>query len=364
MRMSMPRWARFAAAALCLSACAQREQHLGGLEDAGADAAAAGDAPASVDAVAERPDAPVNPGPPCRVGGTSADLPATVGCAQTFTGRLIIAGTFVYWTVQGAGAIVWRAPLAGGSPSPLVYDTAGAYGVVVDDTFVYYTQPSIGRVMRLPLSGGAPLPLAKTKEPLHLASDGKSLYWSESEGNGQIIRLDLVDGAKPITLIDGQTKPRSIAVRDGWVYWTDVTDGTLLRTLDHLTGPVDGAVRTASRLASGVASPSDLFLLGAYAYVPDGNGFIRRVPLEGGDLETVANAQGLPYGIATDGTTIFWTTQGAGGSIFSAPLDGAGVVPPTRVVGGQADPHFVVVTRDNVFWTTWAGRPAVHRIAR
>jgi hypothetical protein len=153
-------------------------------------------------------------------------------------------------------------------------------------------------------------------------------------------------------------------VRDGFVYWTDVTDGTVLRTLDHLTGPPDAGVRTASRLASGLKSPTDLVLLGAYAYVPDEVGQIRRVPLEGGDLETVAHVDGVPYGIATDGTSIYWSTAATVGGIFATPPDSGGAGPITLIVGKQADPRFLAVTSDNVYWGTWGGHPAVHRLAK
>ena len=372
--MSLGSKAAGLAVALCLSACTPREQHLGGAPDAALDAA-----PDSTVEAAPRVDAAtesVEAGPPCQIGGTSVDVPTTLGCTPAPPGRLVIAGDQVYWTVQGPGAILWRAPLVGGAAEPLVYDTAGAFGLVVDATYIYYAQVSAGRIMRLPLAGGAPVTLAKVNEPLFLVSDGASLYWTDSEVDGKIMKLDLSDGAVPITLIDGQPKPRAIAVRDGFVYWTNfgggavgadgavAVDGAVLRTLDHLTGPADGGVRTASRLAGGIETPTDLLLLGGYAYVPDGTGHIRRVPLEGGDLETVADFSGTPYGLATDGALLYWSVGGNGGGIFATPPDAGGAGPITRIVGGQADPHFVAVTTDNIYWTTWGTSPAVNRIAK
>jgi hypothetical protein len=356
-----------ALAGLTLAAC-KGESHFGGLADAAAeagapDAALDGDAADAADAPADRT---TDLGPACRIGGTSADIPTTLGCSSAPPGRLVVAGGYLYWTVQGAGPIVWRAPLVGGGPEPLVWDTAGAFGLVVDDTYVYYAQVSAGRVMRLPLAGGAPTTLAMgVGEPLFLAmaSDGASLYWTDGEVDGKVVRLDLAAGAKPVILIDGQSGPRALAVRDGFVYWTDITDGTLLRTLDHLTGPPDAAVRTANRLASGLKRPTDLLLLGAFAYVPDENGFIQRVPLDGGDLAPVAKVDGLPYAVATDGASIYWSTLGTPGGIFKAPLDASGAA-GMLFVGGQVDPHFLAVTADNVYWTTWGPRPAVHRLAK
>jgi hypothetical protein len=362
---SVSRAARLAAAALCLAAC-KSEPHVGAARDAGTDAAT-GALDAAGDAADAPLDGPADLGPPCQTGGTSADEPTTLGCALAPPGRLVIAAGYLYWTVQGAGPIVWRAPLVGGGPEPLVWDTSGAFGLVVDDTFVYYTQVNVGRVMRLPLAGGAPTALAsQIGQPLFLASDGASLYWSDGSMDGKIVKLDLANGAKPVILIDGQPGPRAVAVRDGFVYWTDVSDGTVLRTLDHLTGSADAAdaaVRTASRLASGLKRPTDLLLLGAYAYVPDGNGFIQRVPLEGGHLQPVAKSDGPPYGVATDGVAIYWTTLGIPGGLFKAPLDAAGAA-GTPLLGGQDDPHFIAVTADNMYWSVWGPRPAIRRIAR
>jgi hypothetical protein len=359
-----------AALAVGLAACKQSEPHVTAQVDAAADSPV-------TDGSAERPEVAKQP-PPCRVGGTRTDMPTTIGCPPAVPGRLVIAGDYVYWTMQGAGAIVVRAPRVGGPGEELVRDNAGAFGLAIDDQFVYYGQPGAARIMRVPLAGGSPFAVVRNvPDPIFLVKDGASLYWTDAEVDGKVMKLDLADGAQPVTLIDGQTKPRALAVRDGYVYWTDVMDGTLLRTLDHLTGPDDAAVRTASRLASGLSvtingttfGPTDLMLVGDYAYVPDGHGLIQRVPLAGGDLEPVVDAQGTPYGIATDGVSLYWSTLGIGGGIFKGPLEkvlltDGGVAPGTSVYGNQQDPRFVAVTADNIYWTVWGARPAVERIAK
>jgi len=357
-------------AQLALAACSPRESYVGAsMDDGGStsstdgaavDAPPADASPEVAAADAGRPDL----GPPCVLGGTTALLPATIGCPQAAPGRIVVTDRYAYWSVDGPGAIVLRAPLTTGVGEPLVYDEGGALGLAVDDTFVYYTQPTLGRVMRLPLAGGAPTPLVtKLDAPKFLASDGASLYWTGGRlNNGSVLKLALADGARPETLLDGQSGPFAIALDGAYVYWTDIGDGSIVRALAHPPGDADGGVRTASRLASGLKGPTDLVLAGGYAYAPDQLGFVRRVPLAGGALETVADAHGRPYGLATDGATLYWSTSGAAGAIFAAPL-GASVT-GRALVEDQADPGCLAVAPGELYWATQRGQPTVRRLAR
>jgi hypothetical protein len=369
-----------AAFALCLAACSTREAYLGAGAEAGAgaggDAAqpdARGDAVGDGDLDRPAPiDASVDLGPPCLVGGTSAILPATVACLDATPGRIAVAGDHVYWTVQGNGAVLFRAALAGGAPEPLVFDVAGGFGILTDARFVYYTQPVLGRVMRVPLEGGTATPLATNLDsPWLLATDGANLYWTEGQGGqGMVRKLALTDAvapdATPVTLMDGLSHPRAIGVHAGFVYWTDLDDGTILRAPDHLLGPPEAGVQTASLLANGLNTPTDLLFLGDLIYLTDWNGHIWRLPLAGGDLEPVADVAGMPYSIATDGKTLYWSVRGDGGGIYTAPATScaASSCEAKPLVPDQIEPHFVAVTAENIYWSTWLPFPAIHRLAK
>jgi hypothetical protein len=107
-------------------------------------------------------------------------------------GGIAADATHVYWASQNTG--VWRAPLNAanacveqtGQPDSctLIPGGSGAFGVAVDDTFVYWTEPgdpatpNSGTVKKAPKAGGA------------------SSFIASSQDN-----------------------PRSIAVMDGVVYW-------------------------------------------------------------------------------------------------------------------------------------------------
>ena len=79
----------------------------------------ASDRPVEASPRADAATESVEAGPPCQIGGTSVDVPTTLGCPHAPPGRLVIAGDHVYWTVQSPGAILWRAPLVGGGAEPL-----------------------------------------------------------------------------------------------------------------------------------------------------------------------------------------------------------------------------------------------------
>jgi hypothetical protein len=314
--------------------------------------------------------------PRCIAGGTTALEPVTIACGQPAPARVGVDDSNVYWATQHKGAIVMKAPLAGGSAEVLVHDATPAVGLAVGVRFIFYTQPTAGRVMRVPKVGGLPVAIAtKLDTPLFLAIDLDAeipaLYWTGGSGeNGVVMRLALLEGATPTVLIDGQPRPRAIAVRDGSVYWTDFSDGSLRRIpVDAPTadagapdaGDADGGGRTATRLASGLRGPSDLVLDDGFAYLPDQSGRIARVPLEGGALETFAGTVGVPFGVATNGLALYWTTLGSEGGIFRKRLAGEG--PVDTLVEAEPDPHFLAVGKVSVFWGAW-GLGAVRKIAR
>jgi hypothetical protein len=306
--------------------------------------------------------------PPCVPGGTMTGAPATVACGGNATGRLVLAGGDVLWTVQQPGGVVMKAPLVGGAPTALVTAKVGAVGLVVVDAYAYFTLPGANQVLRVPLAGGLAEVVTKALEfPLFLASDGAALFVTSGQNYAGVVTKVALDpraanAPPPLTLMDGLAGPRGIAVEDGFVYWTDVLDGALVRTADRRDDTAqDGGTRTAARLAAGISGPSDLALANGYAYVADQRGSLVRVPLGGGDPELFTDARGTPYGVATDGLSLYWTTRGDPGGVFKIPLPGG---TPMSLVTGEADAHFLAVGATAVYWGAWGNGGAIKRVAK
>jgi hypothetical protein len=305
-------------------------------------------------------DAPTSDAAACVLGGSTPSAPVTIACDQRTPARLVVDANNVYWTVETPGAVVMKAALSGGAAQTLVQDSGAAFGLAVDATYVYFTQPAAGRVMRVPIAGGAAVPLATQVDgPLSLAIDGASLYWTGGTAVGSIMKLPLRDGATATVLLTGLGRPRAIAVDGGFVFWTDFADGSVLRAP---TADADGgAPPTPMRLTYGLKQPADLVVLGGYAYVPDQAGRVLRVPVAGGAPEKLADTVGVPFGIGCDGVFVYWSTLGQG-TISKTAI--TGLDPVQSLATGQADPHFLVLAADAIYWGNWGDGGTVNKIAK
>jgi hypothetical protein len=204
---------------------------------------------------------------------TAGGTPITVG-TSTLPQDLTVDGTYVYWADQSDGAI-YRAPIGGGNRT--TFATAPtALGVAVDSTHVYWTEVNAGYVMGKPFDGGTATTIASGQDtPWEVVVDGTYAYWrnlgfntsnagfgmAPLAGGGTPIVIrgnngsgDLaLDGKNlyfatpssvysipvPLTVPDGavssrdltalQQNPEGLAVDSTSLYWTVMSDGTILK---------------------------------------------------------------------------------------------------------------------------------------
>ena len=120
-------------------------------------------------------------------------------------------------------------------------------------------------------------------------------------------------------------------------------------------------------LASGQLQPGDVAVnpSGVYwtnqgSYVGNNSGSVMSVPLGGGALTTVASGQS-PYGIAVDGTSVYWTEfanlpdGGVLGAVKKASLGGGA---PTVFASGSTGCLGIAVNAKVVSWGNWCPAPS------
>ena len=78
---------------------------------------------------------------------------------------------------------------------------------------------------------------------------------------------------------------------------------------------------------------------------------IYQCPAGGGGSPSVYATDVAPYGLATNGTSLYWTNYIASGTVASCVL-GATCAAPSTIASAQDQPLAIAVNSKNVYWTT------------
>jgi hypothetical protein len=228
----------------------------------------------------------------------------------------------------------------------------GPQAVVVDDTWVYWSEPSVsmggGSIKKVAKTGGDVVVIASGQaSPGRIAIDTSCIYWTNLNG-GSVARATL-DGATVETLVDGLTNPSSIAVFNGYVYFLNNvlsdTDGAVSRVVSG-----DGSPET---LTGSLAAPSGIAVDGNGVYFASyRNGTILRVALTGGTPEPLATGQVGPAELVVDQGVLYWTNM-SGRQVMRLAL--ASPSSATTIAGLSNYPMFIAVDSAYVYCTDIAG---------
>lgn len=221
-----------------------------------------------------------------------------------------VDGANAYFTSGGHGAgpsggetgsAVYAVALAGGAPTKLA-DALYAQGIAVDATHVYYADADAGELRRVPIAGGASeLVVAGVGVVEALAVDETHVFFA-SKSAGIVGSVEKAGAAAFTTLADGQTTPVSLSVDAEHVYWANEDGGEIQQA------PKAGGAVTTVFAAS---YPGAVHVAGdALVFTDRDWQSVLRVPLAGGTPTVLADAEDVPWALASDGGTLVWVNAG------------------------------------------------------
>ena len=227
---------------------------------------------------------------------------------------------------------------------PVELAVGEAVAIAIDRTHVYWSGPD--GVRRTPKVGGAIEMLGGGRSIISIAVDGVHLYFANREF-GSIWRTPKAGGPSE-TLAQAQIELWSLAVDDTSLYW-----GNSTASVDH----VDRMTKSNKAFA-----PVDTFddspvsiAISAHdvVYGTGRSGTVRATSKQGGPARVLLNSESFIWDVDASGDFAYATSQGPrggrGGRVLSISLDTQ--MGPTPLAMNQTYPYGIATDGASVYWT-------------
>jgi hypothetical protein len=256
-------------------------------------------------------------------------------------------------------------PLAGGSPSELVHTTGEDVAVDSDSVWLARGTSGTGQIIRVSKSDGAQqVVVDRQLSPAFLAVDATHVFWTNrstyqvSPPDGSVVSAKK-DGTEIAVLVSGVEEPRNVVVDADYVYFTaGIENATVSRVARDGTGMV--ALATGRRWPRDlIVTPEALYWFEDWGGSSSNSDTSPIVKLDRSASEPVVLYQDAtrPHALALDGGYLYWTGQNMG-DCNTNPAYVDGVVRRMPVGGGQPetlaqklrDANDLVVTASAIYW--------------
>jgi cysteine-rich repeat protein len=272
----------------------------------------------------------------CLGGGcsTSKCKPVVLASGLTQPLRIAVAANVVYWTSSTA---VMRINTDGTGLATLTSGLSAPYGIAVDSDSVYFSSdggpPDYGTVRKVPLAGGAPTILAtQVYIPREVALDGGKVYFAGYEMGVAAVPIN----GGPKTSFASGYGPWAVTVTNSTVFWANFDAGSLYKV------STSGGTPATFAAASGT---KNIAASGTTMYFTDSNS-VKSVSIFGGTITTLAPTQSTPWGIAVDGSGVYWTNKTSSGTIMRSSAAGI-----ETLATGQGNPTAIALDATAIYWT-------------
>ena len=294
--------------------------------------------------------------------------PITLVSGLTDPWGLLVDDTSVYFSDYTDGYIDRVSKTDGSGRIQLAKGYTTTWFMVMDGGYIYFTTRNGKTVERVLADGSAPAEtfLSPGVKTSGLVVDGGTIYFTQSEASGFVWRAPKKKSAATVSLVAPQASPLGLAVDETNAYWGNDLSGEVRRIKKTIKGGTSPGqpVATGQGVVRGIVSDSHMVF---WASEDSGVGRVSRYNTATTKLDVLAVTEPTRF-LAVDAKYVYWAASDATmGHVYRLEKDYVPTAQPAPVVPifseAGATPHYVAVDQKAVYLTD-SGKGRVVKVAK